>query len=195
MGSKKGKSKPAEPVTPVEDPEAAQPIDEAVSEEILPEESLEGLDAKLEEAEKKAADFEEKWKTALAEMANYRKITERDKDDNKRRIRSDILEKFLPVVDALELALKHKPADLTPEVEKWAEGVDLSLRKLDQLLENEGLVKIEVKPGDELDPNKHMAVTSEDSDEYGSDQIIEVLQNGYTMGGKVIRTAMVRVAK
>ncbi len=195
MGSKKGKSKPAEPVTPVEDPEAAQPIEEAVSEESLPEESHEELDAKLAEAEKKAADFEEKWKSALAEMANYRKITERDRDDNKRRIRSDILEKFLPVVDTFELSLKHKPGDLSPESEKWAEGIDLIRRQLDQLLENEGLVKMDVKPGDELDPNKHMAVTSEDSDEYGSDQIIEVLQNGYTMGGKVIRTAMVRVAK
>ncbi len=195
MGSKKGKSKPAEPVTPVEDPEAAQPIEEAVSEESLPEESQEELDAKLAEAEKKAADFEEKWKSALAEMANYRKITERDRDDNKRRIRSDILEKFLPVVDTFELSLKHKPGDLSPESEKWAEGIDLIRRQLDQLLENEGLVKMDVKPGDELDPNKHMAVTSEDSDEYGSDQIIEVLRNGYVMGGKVIRAALVRVAK
>ena len=195
MGSKKGKSKPAEPVTPVEDPEAAQPIEEAVSEESLPDESHEELDAKLAEAEKKATDFEEKWKSALAEMANYRKITERDRDDNKRRIRSDILEKFLPVVDTFELSLKHKPGDLSPESEKWAEGIDLIRRQLDQLLENEGLVKMDVKPGDELDPNKHMAVTSEDSDEYGSDQIIEVLRNGYVMGGKVIRAALVRVAK
>ncbi len=201
MGNKKNKAKPNdvradEALMSEEELETPRPVEEeTASEETLPEESLDGLSVKLAEVEKKAEEFEEKWKSALAEMANYRKITERDRDDNKRRIRSDILEKFLPVVDALDLAQKHKPADLSPEVEQWAEGIELSRRKLDQLLENEGLVKMDVKPGDELDPNRHMAVTSEESDEYGTNQIIEVLQSGYVMGDKVIRTAVVRVAK
>jgi len=63
------------------------------------------------------------------------------------------------------------------------------------LLENDGLKKIEVKAGDKLDPNIHMAVSSEDSDEYGSEEIIEVLQNGYRIGDKIIRPAIVRVAR
>ena len=69
------------------------------------------------------------------------------------------------------------------------------IRKFSSLLENDGLKKIDVKAGDKLDPNMHLAVSAEDSDEFGSDEIIEVLQNGYRMGDKVIRPAMVRVAR
>ena len=54
---------------------------------------------------------------------------------------------------------------------------------------------VEVKAGDKLDPNIHLAVSSEDSEEFGSDEIIEVLQNGYRMGEKIVRPAMVRVAR
>ena len=63
------------------------------------------------------------------------------------------------------------------------------------LSDNKRLTKIDVKPGDKLDPNIHLAVSSEDSDEFGSDEIIEVLQNGYRMGEKIVRPAMVRVAR
>ncbi len=181
--------------------EAETPAEETVTaaeeeqEEIvtLSKADYEGLNAALEEAKKKEQENLESWQRERADFSNYKKRIERDQDDARRRYKADVLAKFLPVLDDLELAYQHKPEE--GEAASWAEGIELIIRKFRSVLENGGLEKIEVKAGDKMDPNIHMAVSSEDSDEFGSDEIIEVLQNGYRTGDKVIRPAMVRVAK
>ena len=93
----------------------------------------------------------------------------------------------------MELAYQHLPEE--GEAADWSKGIELIIRKFNSILENDGLKKIDVKAGDKLDPNIHMAVSYEDNDEFGSEEIIEVLKNGYRMGDKVIDPAIVRVAK
>ena len=159
----------------------------------LSQEDFDKLNEELEEAKKKAQENLESWQRERADFSNYRKRIERDQEDSKKKYKSDVLGKFLPVLDDLELAYAHRPVE--GEEGAWAKGIELIIRKFNSLLENDGLTKIDVKAGDKLDPNIHMAVSSEDSDEFGSDEIIEVLQNGYRMGEKIVRPAMVRVAR
>ena len=151
------------------------------------------LNSALEEAKKKEQDNLEGWQRERADFSNYKKRIERDQENAKNSFKGDVLKAFLPVLDDLELAYSHRPED--GEAASWAQGIELIIRKFHSLLENNGLKQIEVKAGDKLDPNIHMAVSSEDSEEFGSEEIIEVLQNGYRIGDKIIRPAIVRVAR
>ncbi len=94
-------------------------------------------------------------------------------------------------MDDLERALDEKPA--TEDGEAWAVGIEIIYQKLRSRLEAEG-----VKPmnslGDDFDPNIHEALMKEESDQYESGKIIEVMQEGYWIGDKVLRPAQVRVA-
>ena len=176
---------------PVEETEtAAEEQEEQVT---LSKADYDALNAALEEAKKKEQDNLESWQRERADFSNYKKRIERDQEAAKNSYRSDVLKKLIPVLDDLELAYQHRPAE--GEAASWAQGIELIIRKFSSILENDGLKKIEVKAGDKLDPNMHLAVSAEDSDEFGSDEIIEVLQNGYRMGDKIIRPAMVRVAR
>jgi molecular chaperone GrpE len=173
-----------------EEPEVSAEEEQPIN---ITEDVIGNLREQLEEAQKKAQENLESWQRERADFSNYKKRIERDQEISKNKYKSDVLEKFIPVLDDLELAYAHRPED--GEAAAWSEGIELIIRKFNSLLENDGLTKIDVKPGDKLDPNIHMAVSSEDSDEFGSDEIIEVLQNGYRMGEKIVRPAMVRVAR
>ena len=144
-------------------------------------------------AKKKAQENLESWQHERADFSNYKKRIERDQEVSKNKYKEDVLKKFLPVLDDLELAYAHRPEE--GDAAAWAEGIELIIRKFKSLLENDGLTKIDVKAGDKLDPNIHMAVSLEENDEFGSDEVIEVLQDGYRMGEKIVRPAMVRVAR
>ena len=85
--------------------------------------------------------------------------------------------------------MQNRPAD-----DSWASGIELIARKLQNILESEGVKRIEAK-GVEFDPNFHEAITHEPSDQVESEHIIDVIQNGYILGERVIRPALVRVAQ
>ena len=159
----------------------------------LSQEEFDALNAALEEEKKKAQENLEGWQRERADFSNYKKRIERDQENAKNSYKADVLKKFIPVLSDLELAYSHRPED--GEAAAWAEGIELIIRKFNSVLENDGLKKIDVKAGDKLDPNIHMAVSYEDNDEFGSEEIIEVLKNGYRMGDKVIEPAIVRVAR
>lgn len=169
------------------------PAEEQEESVTLSKADYDAMNTALEEAQKKEQENLEGWQRERADFSNYKKRIERDQEAAKNSYKSDVLKTFLPVLDDLELAYSHRPED--GEAASWAQGIELIIRKFHSLLENDGLKKIEVKAGDKLDPNIHMAVSSEDSDEYGSEEIIEVLQNGYRIGDKIIRPAIVRVAR
>ncbi len=192
----KGSEPEIEKEIPEEELNAAEEVTEEASDEQpinITDDVIGNLREQLEEAKKKAQENLESWQRERADFSNYKKRVERDQEISKNKYKSDVLEKFIPVLDDLELAYAHRPED--GEAAAWSEGIELIIRKFSSLLENDGLTKIDVKPGDKLDPNMHLAVSSEDSDEFGSDEIIEVLQNGYRMGEKIVRPAMVRVAR
>ena len=149
------------------------------------------LEAELQRVKSEAAEYLDGWQRARAEFANYKKRIEREQQDIHARAAASILVHFLPVVDDLERALKERPSQADPA---WVEGIELVVRKLQALLEAEGVEPIPAE-GAVFDPSLHEAVTHEPSDDHSEGQIIEVISQGYRLGDRVLRPALVRVAK
>ena len=150
---------------------------------------MEALMKRLEEAEANVAEHLEGWQRAQAEFQNYKKRIERDNEMMYVAMKGDIFKKVLPVLDDLERALQNRPAD-----DSWANGIELITRKLQSLLEAEGVKRIEAE-GTAFDPNFHEAITHEPNGEVETGHVIAVVQNGYMLGERVIRPAQVRVAQ
>jgi molecular chaperone GrpE len=150
---------------------------------------VESLTSKLREAEKKAAEYKDGWARSQADFQNYKKRLERDNELTYITMKGDIIKKILPALDDLERALQNRPAD-----NGWANGIELIARKLQNVLESEGIKRIEAE-GAEFDPNFHEAISHEPADGVKSGFVIGVVQNGYMLGERVIRPALVRVAQ
>jgi molecular chaperone GrpE len=150
---------------------------------------VDDLKKKLAEAEAKASGYKDSWLRSQAEFQNYRKRLDRDNEMMYTSMKGDIIKKVLPVLDDLERALQNRPAE-----DAWANGIELVARKFQNILESEGVKKIEAL-GAEFDPNFHEAISHEPADGAKSGHVIGVVQNGYMIGDRVIRPAMVRVAQ
>jgi molecular chaperone GrpE len=150
------------------------------------------LEAELRECQAKAGEYLDGWQRARAEFTNYKRRVERDQTQVYQNAVGSIVKRYLDILDDLELALKNRPKE--GEGAAWAAGIELIARKLSTLLVNEG-VKTMDTDGQQFDPNLHEALTQEENDEYESGQIIGVVKQGYTLGDRVLRPALVRVAK
>lgn len=153
---------------------------------------LDSLRQELDSCRTKSDEYLDGWQRSRAEFLNYKKRIEREQSQVYQNAAGNVIRRFLDVADDLERALKHRPSEGEGAV--WAEGVDLIYRKFVNLFESEGVVKMQAE-GQPFDPNLHEAVTSEDSDEYESGDVIEVLEPGYMIGDRVLRPARVRVAR
>jgi molecular chaperone GrpE len=151
---------------------------------------MEALMKRLEEAEAKVAEHLDGWQRAQAEFVNYKNRVQRDQEMMKFMMKGDIIKKFLPVLDDLDRALQNRPTDSGA----WTNGIELIQKKLQNILESEGVKRIEAE-GQPFDPNFHEAISHEPSETVESGHVIAVVQNGYTLGDRVIRPAMVRVAQ
>lgn len=150
---------------------------------------FDALQQKLAEAEAQASEFKDGWIRAQAEFQNYKKRIERDNELTYISMKGDIIKKVLPALDDLERALQNRSTD-----DAWASGIELIARKLQSILESEGVMRIEAE-GVMFDPTFHEAISHEPSDKVVSGHIIAVVQNGYMFGERVIRPALVRVAQ
>ena len=150
---------------------------------------VETLKKQLEEANARASEFRDNWMRSQAEFQNYKKRLERDHELTYVTMKGDIVKKVLPVLDDLERALQNRPAG-----DSWANGIELIVRKLQNVLDSEGIKRIEAE-GHEFDPNFHEAISHEPADGVKSGFVIAVVQNGYMLGERVIRPALVRVAQ
>ena len=157
---------------------------------ISPAELVE-LKTALEEIELKADEYLDGWQRSRAEFANYKKRILKEHNDIHQAARGDIIKLYLDIADDLKRALEDKPT--SGEGESWAEGIEIISQKLNTRLEAEGIRPMKAL-GHEFDPNIHEALMKEESEEYESGQIIEVMQEGYWIGEKVLRPALVRVA-
>jgi len=151
--------------------------------------ALDELQKQRDEAISLAAEYKDGWQRSVADFQNYKRRVDGEKAETYQTAVGNIIKSYLPVLDDLERALSARPADLA-----WADGIDLICRKLQSILEAEGLKRIETE-GQMFDPNFHEAVSQEPSENHASGQIIGVVRNGYMLGDKVIRPAMVRVAQ
>jgi molecular chaperone GrpE len=180
-----GESKPE--ITPEEDTPAEEiPIMDETAEAVSP---MEELQKQLEEMQAQALEYKDGWQRAVAEFQNFKKRSEAERSESYQMAVGNIIKSYLPVLDDLERALASRPEKLP-----WADGIDLIYRKLKSILEAEGVKRIEAK-GQPFDPNFHEAITQEKSETHESGVVIEVTRNGYMLGNKVIRPAMVRVSK
>jgi molecular chaperone GrpE len=146
------------------------------------------LSAQLAEAQSKAQEYLDALQRERADFTNYRRRIELERDQNGRWTSGETIKKFLPVLDDLDRALSHRPADSS-----WADGVDLVYRKFQSLLDKEGVTVIDAE-GKPFDPNLHEAIMQEASNEHESGTVIAVLQQGYMLGERVLRPALVKVA-
>lgn len=160
-----------------------------ISEQVQAE--MDALKKQLEEAQAKASENLDGWQRAQAEFVNYKNRVQRDREQDYVSMKGDIIKKVLPVLDDMERALANRPVDNT---NPWANGLELIARKFQNILEAEGIKRIEAT-GQPFDPNFHEAISSEPHEEVESGHVIEVVQNGYMIGERVIRPAMVRVAQ
>jgi molecular chaperone GrpE len=153
------------------------------------EDALAQLEAQLAEAQLQTAEYKDGWQRSVAEFQNYRRRMEADKAETYQTAVGSIIKRYLPVLDDMERAMQARPADLA-----WAEGVELICRKLQSILEAEGLKRIEAE-GQKFDPNFHEAIAQEPVEGVESGTVIGIVRNGYMLGERVIRPAMVRVAQ
>lgn len=173
---------------------AAEAVETPPAEE-MPDEAdqawaeIDALKRQLEETETKLAESVDGWQRSQAEFQNYKKRMERDNEMMRANMKGDIVKKILPVLDDLERAMQNRPAD-----EPWTDGIQLIVRKFQTVLDGEGVKKIEAE-GAEFNPNFHEAISNEPSEEVESGYVIAVVQNGYMLGERVIRPALVRVAQ
>ena len=151
------------------------------------------LQAELDRLRAEAAANLEGWQRARAEFANYKKRSEAERSQLAFLTGVKIVEKMLPVIDDFDRAIANLPPDLKDN--GWVDGVLITRRKLIGLLEDEGVTPIPVKPGDTFDPAIHEAVTHEESEQFAAGQIVAELQKGYRIDERVIRPALVRVAR
>lgn len=141
----------------------------------------------------KAAKFEQQFVRLQADFANYKKRTASEKLQISEVVKMDVLGRILPVIDNFERALKAPTDAVSDDVHSFIEGYEMIYKQLMAVLEKEGVTKIEAV-GKPFDPNYHQAVMRVPSDEYDDDIVVEVLQEGYLLGEKTLRPAMVKVA-
>ena len=177
---------PDEPSTPDDRHEVA------VSEEEAAASQLEADLARLTQIESERDEYLETLRRVQAEFENYRKRVIKEQTALVDRATSGLVEQLLPVLDSFELALQNLDAAGSDDIESVRKGVELVYAELLGVLEKAGLSRIEAE-GKPFDPNVHEAVMQEDGD--GEPVVTDVLRTGYTLMGRVLRPAMVKVTR
>ena len=146
----------------------------------------------LQEIRSKRDEYLDGWQRAQAEFANYKKRVERDRQQVQQNATANVVRRYLEILDDLERALANQPQD--GEGVDWANGIDLVYKKWLKALESDDIKPMQAE-GEIFDPSLHEAISQEANDDYDSGEIIEVVQNGYLIGDRVLRPARVRVAQ
>lgn len=150
-------------------------------------------DKKNDELEQQIAELTADLQRTRADFENYRKRVEVEKTAAREAGQSAAILKLIPVIDNIERAVVHIPEDLKEN--KWAQGVAGLAKNLEKSLDALNLKRIEAKSGDVFNPELHEAIQF-DEDAEGETEIIEQeLQAGYTLNGRPIRHAMVKVTR
>jgi molecular chaperone GrpE len=175
--------------------ENAQEVEDEKKEDEMVTIPLKEYASQLEEIDhlnQKADEFSDGWQRERADFANYKKDIGRRMDAQKVNFKVETIKKYLAVKDDIDRALKNLPESLTGE--PWVSGIELINQKLSNILEGEGIEVIPAE-GKAFDPVMHEAVSHEENKKVKSGNVIEVVQQGYKLGERIIRPSLVRVAK
>ncbi|MBE0685360.1 MAG: nucleotide exchange factor GrpE [Anaerolineaceae bacterium] len=153
--------------------------------------SAEKDNEKYEKLLAQSQEYFEGWQRERADFQNYKKRIERDQISLKGFITAEIIKKYLVIIDDLELALKNRPT--STDCQGWVDGIGLVYQKLYSILEGEGVELIPVEG--EFNPNIHEAISQIEHPELESGKIVEVMRQGYKISERVIRPALVIIAR
>ena len=185
----------AEEELPLIEGELMEEVDEPFLEEEPADnaESTETMNNQLASALRKAEEYRDQSLRTLAEMENLRRRTEKEIGDSRKFAVEKFAKELLVVLDSLELGIQAAAGDV-PEVVKLREGNELTLKQFLAVLE-----KFNVKPvealGAKFDPALHQAMTMEQTDAVEPNTVTKVFQQGYTINERLLRPAMVVIAK
>jgi molecular chaperone GrpE len=154
----------------------------------------EGLEERLEAAEKQAQEEHDKLLRVMAEFENYKKRMEREMNDYRKFANESLIKEILPIIDSLEKALQVSDDQNEKSLGGLKEGVEMTLKGLLTGLEKFGVVPIDSLE-EPFDPNFHQAVMQEESTEHSDNTVVQELQKGYLIGDRLLRPAMVVVSK
>ena len=162
-------------------------------------EALEGIEAEedaiaadLDKARAEAESYLDDLRRLQADFDNYRKRTLREQTARAASASQALVARLLPVLDNFELAVSS--AERSRDFDRMLKGVEMVLGALREVLEGEGLVKIEAE-GKPFDPERHEAVIAVEQEDTAPGTVVGIVRTGYELGGKVLRPAMVKVAK
>lgn len=185
---KKGKSRgPGGPRAPREHPGATETGEHAE----MAARRADELSA-LKDKAGKADEYYESLLRLKAEFENFRKRTGKEMAESRRLANQDLILELLPAIDSFELGLES--AQKTRDFDKLIEGLELALNNFLQVLGKFGLNRIEAE-GTKFNPNYHDAVMTTESDEHEDDTVVDEIRRGYLLHNKLLRPAMVSVAR
>ena len=172
-----------------EEAQAEQPAAETKEESPAEEQSEAAKEAPAEtKPSGEVAALNDKYLRLMAEYDNYRKRSQKEKDALYGDVKANTLKDFLPVYDNLVRALAQPTED-----EAYKKGVEMIMTQFGKTLEKLGVTEMDCL-GQKFDPAFHNAVMHVDDPEKGENEIVEVFQQGFVMGDKIVRHAMVKVA-
>lgn len=148
---------------------------------------------KQEELEQQVGELTQDLQRTRADFENYRKRVESEKESARAIGKTQAVLKLLPVIDNIERAITYTPEDIKDH--KWVKSVANLVGHLEKSLDGLDLKRINAKPGDAFDPLQHEAIQFDEDSDGEHEVIAEELQSGYTLGGEVIRPAMVKVTR
>ena len=150
----------------------------------VPDEDKDRLTSELQE-------INDKYVRLYAEFENYKKRINKDKEELVRYGNESLIFELLPVIDNLEMALKHSSHDLNTGI---VQGVEITLKELQRVLEKFGLSPIDAS-GKPFDPAVHHAITQVERDDVAEKTLVEEFRKGYILWDKVLRPSLVAVSK
>lgn len=153
-------------------------------------EQNDALDAEVESLESELETAEERLERTRADFRNYKERAKRRREEEKERATEDLVERLLEVRDNLGRAL----AEDSESVESLREGVELTRKQFDRVLEEENVERIEPAPGTDVDPNRHEVMMRVESEQPGG-TVASVYRPGYEMADKILRAAQITVAE
>lgn len=161
-----------------------------LDEETVIEDSNENISEVLELKDKEIEELNGKLLRLQADFVNFRKRAEKEKESTIIYALECFVTDLLPVIDNFQRAIESESS----KEDSFYQGIEMIYQQLFKVLKDNGVDEIKAL-GEDFDPNFHHAVFLEESKEYDSGKITEVLQNGYILKDKIIRPTMVKVAK
>lgn len=179
----------AEP-TPAKAGGASMPLEEQMETEL---DKVEDLQARLDEAEREKDQFRSMALRYRADLENYKKRATQEMADTRERANAQLLLKLIGVADDFNRAVNFLPEDSVDV--SWYEGVQLVQRSLENMLQSEGLSRIEAAIGQPFDVSQHEAVFFEPTNDVSEGAVVRIVRDGYRLHSRVLRAAQVSVAQ